>query len=186
MGTVKRRSATGTVKEVSASTPVKDTVAKDQIVHHGINVSLENSEFGGPWGAAFLIVWSHYILFYFYYCLEVNQGKMIFPLSLDEAKIHVLACLELLANRCIPSSDTWVIYTTFFVATIVLAAFSPGVVVMGLPISPGHKLKCEYEDYFVLLLPPPPPPNLVSPVVLLSPLSQASLSIPRIFSYVYH
>jgi hypothetical protein len=31
-------------------------------------------EFGGPWGVFFLMLWSHYILYYFWYILEVGRA----------------------------------------------------------------------------------------------------------------
>ena len=35
--------------------------------------SVKDLEFGGPLGVGFLIIWSHYILFYFWYVLYSDE-----------------------------------------------------------------------------------------------------------------
>jgi hypothetical protein len=97
----------------------------------------EHREFGGAFGALALIVWSHYILYYFWYCLETARGHLVLPRSVDEAKGHWDAFLTLFNAKAIPTDDVWRAYGAFFLSQIVLAAILPGVTVTGLGSSQG-------------------------------------------------
>jgi hypothetical protein len=50
-------------------------------------------EFGGSWGVLFLIVWSHYILFYFWYGVYVI---VVFDIQKDMSLLHILRKLFLI------------------------------------------------------------------------------------------
>ena len=39
----------------------------------------EDLEFGGTFGAIGLIIFSHWVLYYFWYAFEVNDGKLVIP-----------------------------------------------------------------------------------------------------------
>eukprot|EP01041_Mallomonas_annulata_P008783 gene8783-18164_t len=103
----------------------------------GNEKSKEYFEFGGPIGAVFLILWSHYILFYFWYCYETADGKFILPTSTDALTGHLQNFGVLFMTKCLPSTTTWIAYFAFFVLQIVLAAFMPGILIKGLPTGPA-------------------------------------------------
>lgn len=52
---------------VSAATE-SSSLPKEQPIkgYVGIDLSTGHFEFGGPWGALALMIWSHYIVFYFW------------------------------------------------------------------------------------------------------------------------
>ena len=89
-------------------------------------------EFGGPIGVTLIIIWSHYILLYFWYCLETNDGKMVLPTSAKEVNRHLVRLAELI-GKSMPTSATIVAYVSFFTAQLVLAAVVPGITVEGTP-----------------------------------------------------
>lgn len=122
----------------------------------GIVNSKEAYEFGGPVGVFCLIVWSHYILFYFWYCLEKSNGSLIIPTSLEDLSMHLNSFIELVLEKGIPSQTTWVAYFFFCVMQLVLAAFMPGLTMFGLPTAPDGKrliyLCNGYSCYYFCLL----------------------------------
>jgi len=67
-----KKTAAGAARPRSSSrTPGKAaSPAKAEKVYGGITHSgAEDYEFGGPWGCLALMLWSHYILFYFWFVL---------------------------------------------------------------------------------------------------------------------
>lgn len=115
--------------------------------YHGITNSQENFEFGGPIGVGCLMVWSHYILFYFWYCLEKFNGQMIIPTSLDSLNFHITSFVDLLMTKGLPSTTVWLTYFAFFVVQIALAAFVPGITMYGMPTSTGERLVYHCNGY---------------------------------------
>jgi delta24(24(1))-sterol reductase len=112
------------------------------------NAAAEELEFGGPIGVTALMVWSHYILFYFWYCLEKNSGAMILPTSIDSLLYHVSEFGSLFQSKGIPSNLTWIAYFIFFTVQLVLAAIMPGLTMEGLPTAPhGIRLKYHCNGY---------------------------------------
>jgi hypothetical protein len=39
-------------------------------------------EFGGPIGVTVIMIWSHCLLYYFWYCITFNSGDLVYPTSL--------------------------------------------------------------------------------------------------------
>ena len=108
---------------------------------YGAVHSMKDLEFGGPLGVTFLILWSHYILFYFWYCMEKADGQMVLPLSITSLQHHCGAFWDLLMTKGVPSTTTWCAYFTFFFVQFVLAAYMPGMVMYGVKInSAGTRL----------------------------------------------
>lgn len=127
----------------------------DDIVYNKV-INKHEYEFGGPIGVLALMIWSHYILFYFWYCLEKNNGGMIIPTSIDNLKYHLTEAVTMIATKGVPSTTTWVAYAIFFIFQILLAAIMPGVTMFGLPTAPhGKRLPyhCNgYSTYYTCLL----------------------------------
>ena len=113
-----------------------ETTRRRKIRSSGNGMHDENEkdalEFGGPIGVTFIIIWSHYILLYFWYCLETNKGYMVMPMSQSEINRH-LACFAELIARSMPTATTIVAYVSFFSAQLLLAAVVPGITVEGTP-----------------------------------------------------
>jgi hypothetical protein len=102
----------------------------------GINIDAEHLEFGGSLGAGALIVWSHYILLYFWYvhtfhscgrllpyllfryCYETHMGQMVIPHSVDDLKSHLHRFADVFMAKGIPSKYTWVCYFGFFIVQL--------------------------------------------------------------------
>ncbi len=102
----------------------------------------EGREFGGALGALALMLWSHYILYYFWYCLETAKGQLVVPSSVENAREHWGKVLALFAAKCVPTEGVWTAYGAFFVSQIVLAAVLPGMKVTGLGSDHnGNRLK---------------------------------------------
>jgi len=115
-------------------------------------------EFGGTIGCLFIMIWSHYILLYFWYCYEVADGQMVIPRSMDSLQEHWGKFLVLLSttwNNLVGRSGmmTWGLYCAFFVVQIILAAVAPGYTTYGLPRN-GKRLiyHCNgYACYYLCL-----------------------------------
>ncbi len=78
----------------------------------------QEKEFGGPIGVGALMIWSHYILLYFWYCLESNNGKFVFPTSVDNLSEHLHRFGGIFMEKGIPSPFTWACYFSFFVVQL--------------------------------------------------------------------
>jgi len=112
-------------------------------------------EFGGPIGALFLIIWSHYILYYFWYCYHQHDGNIVLPLSYSQLKYEVSTFIDEFNKHCIPDVKTWGAYFSFFFFQILLAAYVPGWIGEGVPIdSKGTRKRylCNgYLCYYICL-----------------------------------
>eukprot|EP01038_Epipyxis_sp_PR26KG_P009191 gene9191-12396_t len=132
--------------------PKPEGPSTDNKIYGGIGTSKSDKkveyEFGGPIGVLALMIWSHYILFYFWYCLETNNGQMIIPTSLDSFSSHIESFWNLLTTKGVPSSTTWLSYFSFFFVQILLASFMPGLTMYGLPTAPnGVRLPYHCNGY---------------------------------------
>jgi delta24(24(1))-sterol reductase len=81
------------------------------------------------------------------YCLEKANGELVLPLSVASLQGHCSSFIELLSVKGVPSLLTWGAYTVFFVVQIVLAAVMPGMVMYGVPIDGGKRLKYLCNGY---------------------------------------
>jgi len=137
-------------KKISASqkkdskTHSSEDVSKGHATYQGIQHVEENTEFGGPIGVTAIMIWSHYILLYFWYCLETADGRMVIPNSFDSLVHHLHAFKDLFFAKGLPSTTTWLAYLGFFVAQIVFAATMPGLTMQGLPTAP-HGIRLPYH-----------------------------------------
>jgi hypothetical protein len=65
-------------------------------------------EFGGPLGAFALMLWSHGVLYYFWYCYAKNQGGVAWP-SMENWSGFV----ELFLEEGLPTWRTVIAYVVF-------------------------------------------------------------------------
>mmetsp|Transcript_30484 Transcript_30484/g.51493 ORF Transcript_30484/g.51493 Transcript_30484/m.51493 type:complete len:592 (+) Transcript_30484:40-1815(+) len=131
-----KESDTTDTKTKSVSAKKEDSQYKG-IENHGY-------EFGGPYGCTALMIWSHYILIYFWYCLETNEGMMVIPTSVDSLVSHLQNLGTLFIEKGTPSTFTWGAYFSFFFMQILLAAVMPGLTMEGLPTAP-HGVRLLYH-----------------------------------------
>eukprot|EP00386_Alphamonas_edax_P014556 GDKI01044683.1.p1 GENE.GDKI01044683.1~~GDKI01044683.1.p1 ORF type:complete len:479 (-),score=156.99 GDKI01044683.1:317-1753(-) len=105
-------------------------------------------EFGGVLGATALILWSHCNLFYFWYCYERHDGKLLLPTSKEQLVHELSGFYDLLMTSGIPTTTVWLCYTAFFVVQIALAAVVPGKTMYGVPINDqGKRLVYHCNGY---------------------------------------
>jgi hypothetical protein len=78
----------------------------------------EEKEFGEPIGVTALMIWSHYILLYFWYCLESANGHFVFPTSVDNLFYHLENFGHIFMRKGIPSPFTWACYFSFFIVQL--------------------------------------------------------------------
>jgi delta24(24(1))-sterol reductase len=124
------------------------TATAEAVAYGGINNASSGKieyEFGGPIGATALMIWSHYILLYFWYCLETNSGQMVIPgFSTESVMGHFDSFYTLFLTKGIPSTTTWVAYAVFFFLQLGLAQVMPGITMYGLPTAP-HGVRLPYH-----------------------------------------
>ena len=94
-------------------------------------------EFGGASGAAFIIVTSHVLLYYVYYCLMHNNGDLWMPRSLDELSEAMTA----VARSAAPSWTAAGLYFGFLGIEVILALVAPGLKLNGRPDEQGRVLQ---------------------------------------------
>lgn len=87
----------------------------------------EEKEFGGTAGAIGLMIFSHFVPFYFVLSLRYNSGGLYFPSS-----IEVLT--EQLVETCTPTLSAAFLYLGFVGLQVIFAAILPGLEVKGLPV----------------------------------------------------
>eukprot|EP00045_Choanoeca_perplexa_P014692 m.174930 g.174930 ORF g.174930 m.174930 type:complete len:439 (-) comp16760_c0_seq9:2107-3423(-) len=109
--------------------------------------SSKPTEFGGAIGVSLLMIWSHYILYYFWYCLEASQGQLIIPTSWSEGSQHLTSFTQLFLTKGIPGLDVLFCYLCFIVGQIVLATFVPGVIIKGRRLKDGTHLDYLCNGY---------------------------------------
>lgn len=91
-------------------------------------------EFGGALGAAFIIVFSHLLMFYLWVAWRFHDGALIYPTSVADAVPFLARIGDLIITHATPSWSTFAIYWLFLVAQGLMAAFLPGLEIKGLPI----------------------------------------------------
>ena len=114
------------------------------------HIPSEDLEFGGTFGAIGLIIFSHWVLYYFWYAFEVNNGNLIIPgieqfTPICSYNNQTQSCdfIKTFIRKGIPGCWVWINYTIFFIGQIGLAYFIPGRVVQGLEITAGDKIRCN-------------------------------------------
>mmetsp|Transcript_38100 Transcript_38100/g.38785 ORF Transcript_38100/g.38785 Transcript_38100/m.38785 type:complete len:492 (+) Transcript_38100:46-1521(+) len=147
---------------VMAVTTTEHTEGRVSTDHHPKQKSVEKNrtqsdyEFGGPVGVLLIILWSHYILLYLWYCLERNNGSLVLPLTKDDLVYHLNQFRTLFLAQGIPSMKTWLAYMSFAAMQLLLAAFMPGITMFGLPTQPDGKrliyLCNGYSCYYTCIL----------------------------------
>ena len=101
-------------------------------------MSKEPKEFGGTPGAIGLMIFSHFVPFYFALSLRYSSGGLYFPSSSTEL-------IEHFKESCLPTWSAFFLYTGFFLAHLILAAILPGPEVKGLPVPTENNRQYTYK-----------------------------------------
>jgi len=114
----------------------------------------EDIVFGGALGVSFIMIWSHYILYYLWYCYQYNNARLIIPLTPNELISFIYDLCYKSLTQTVPSLYVIVTYTIYFVLQLILAAYVPGNIITGLGVKDGKRLKylCNaYNCYYITL-----------------------------------
>lgn len=108
-------------------------------------VEPEPYQFGGPLGALGIFVFSHFIVMYFFACLNHNGGALLLPQSLSQVAIVAWAKTfwSILATHAAPTMWAFKAFWIFQITQAILAVILPGVTIFGLPVPSegGKRLK---------------------------------------------
>jgi delta24(24(1))-sterol reductase len=97
-------------------------------------------EFGGPIGAACLILFSHFIMIYLWASIEFFDGEVFLPSGFSDIGNWFARLFKLWYNHALPTTQSIKIYGTFIFIELVLAIVIPGLEIKGLPVpSEGYK-----------------------------------------------
>jgi delta24(24(1))-sterol reductase len=98
----------------------------------------ESKEFGGTPGAIGLMIFSHFLPFYFALSLRYSSGGIYYPSSFDQF-------IQNFKETCSPTWSTFFLYTGFFLTHLILAAILPGPEVKGLPVPTENNRQYIYK-----------------------------------------
>eukprot|EP00755_Sulcionema_specki_P013713 Sspe_Gene.54717::Locus_30167_Transcript_1_1_Confidence_1.000_Length_1542::g.54717::m.54717/K00223/ERG4; Delta24(24(1))-sterol reductase len=113
----------------------------------------QGREMGGAPGAAAIMLWSHFQLYYMWFSLSHHKGRL-WTLSSDNLAHFVQAFSE----EALPTLSITLTYLAFFVSQLLLAQVMPGMEMKGLPVASlnGRRLRylcngytCFYTTLFI-------------------------------------
>ena len=102
-------------------------------------------EFGGTFGAAFIITLSHLLMFYLWVAWRFHDGAVFYPKGLSDVGPFFSSTWDLIVAHGTPSLSTFAIYGAFLVVEGLMAAYLPGLRIKGLPIPNRGGLRLEYR-----------------------------------------
>ncbi|KAG5495030.1 hypothetical protein JKF63_02082 [Porcisia hertigi] len=103
-------------------------------------------DFGGPIGVSGIMLFSHVVIYYFYVCIELFQGAIIYPghPMLRGEKMHTVF-FSFLAERASPTVESFSMFFAFLLLEYVLALVLPALYVKGLPIPSENDSRLTYK-----------------------------------------
>lgn len=90
-------------------------------------------EFGGAPGAIFIILFSHFIIYYLWVSITYFQGALIYPSSFSDILPFSQQFLLYIYDGASPSTYGFGLYLSFIAFELLLAYLMPGIWVKGLP-----------------------------------------------------
>jgi len=115
-------------------------------------------EFGGVPGCLGLVIFSHFIMYYFYLCIEFFNGTVVYPgHELLKGAPFVETMWGLLVEHTSPTMFTFGTFSAFMLLQYILAVVMPGPVTHGLPIPSENGYRYPYKcnavyAWYVILL----------------------------------
>ena len=91
-------------------------------------------EFGGAPGAGVFIILSHAVLLYLWIAWRFHDGAIFYPAGIPDLGPFFARNWDLIVAHATPSLSTFALYCGFLVAQGLMAAFLPGLEIIGLPI----------------------------------------------------
>lgn len=107
-------------------------------------------EFGGPIGAALLVVFSHFLVYYLWISVTYYRGALLYPESLSELGAFFETLWRHVREGASPTWEAAAFYLGFVVLQALLAWLLPGPRVKGLPIPSQNDQRLEYTCNGVL------------------------------------
>eukprot|EP00796_Vickermania_ingenoplastis_P004520 gene4520-3307_t len=114
-------------------------------------------DFGGPLGALGIMIFSHFLVYYLFICLDRYQGTIIYPgHPMLQGEPMYRAFWGHIKDLCVPTPFTFFSYLAFLLMEYIMALILPGVIMRGLPVPSenGHRFsyKCNAAmAWFVIL-----------------------------------
>ncbi len=102
-------------------------------------------EFGGTFGAAFIMTFSHFLMLYLWLAWRFYDGSLFYPTGLSDTGPFLARNWELVASNAAPTWNTFGIYWAFLIVEGVMAAYLPGLRIKGLPIPSRRGTRLEYR-----------------------------------------
>lgn len=103
-------------------------------------------EFGGPFAVLLIILFSHFIMYYLYICVEVYAGTIIYPgHKLLSGKSMVEVFMSHIERLCIPTPYTFALFLGFLLMQYLIGRILPGVTTQGLPIPSENGYRLTYK-----------------------------------------
>lgn len=126
------------IAAVSATPQRKFTPEKDMWDGH--------YEFGGWVGALGMIAFSHFIMYYFWVCIEFFNGTIVYPgHDLLQGRDFTSTFAGLILEHATPTTATFAAFCAFMLFQYVLAVIMPGPVTYGLPIPSENGFRYSYK-----------------------------------------
>ncbi|TIA81106.1 hypothetical protein E3P98_02258 [Wallemia ichthyophaga] len=101
-------------------------------------------EFGGPCGVVAMMLGFPLLMYYFYICMQANDGWFLYPKSLAEVKPLGEYMWLYAQQHAYPTRKAWAIYCGLMAMQFALAVIMPGFHQKGLPVP---SLKYKSLDY---------------------------------------
>eukprot|EP00211_Chloroparvula_japonica_P001792 CAMPEP_0119123288 /NCGR_PEP_ID=MMETSP1310-20130426/3278_1 /TAXON_ID=464262 /ORGANISM="Genus nov. species nov., Strain RCC2339" /LENGTH=466 /DNA_ID=CAMNT_0007113073 /DNA_START=85 /DNA_END=1485 /DNA_ORIENTATION=+ len=97
-------------------------------------------EFGGPIGNVGFILFSHFIVYYLWFCVNYNGGQLSFPTSLEAILPWAENLVHHITEHASPTLYAVVLYCGFMGFQVLLALTMPGFESRGMPVpAEGNK-----------------------------------------------
>lgn len=110
---------------------------------HNVKPGSDNKiqyEFGGPVGTSIMIIFFHFLVYYFYVSAFYYKGLLFYPSSFSDIIPFFGRMWQHIAEGASPTVYGFAIYIGFFLIELFLAKWIPGFMVKGLPVpSEGNK-----------------------------------------------
>ncbi|TIB77366.1 hypothetical protein E3Q22_03094 [Wallemia mellicola] len=101
-------------------------------------------EFGGPAGVVAMMIGFPLLMYYFYICMQANDGWFLYPKSTADVVPLLKYLWEYAKEHAYPHKKAWGIYLGLMTMEFVLAVVMPGFKQKGLPVP---SLKYKSLDY---------------------------------------
>jgi len=103
-------------------------------------------EFGGPKGCFCIMLYSHFLPYFFWLSLEISQGGLLLPstLSSDGFSDHFSQIATVFYEKGLPDMNSIFFYLGFLVFQVICSLILPGVWIKGLPVPTENNKQHDY------------------------------------------